>query len=134
MFWRCVTLSWRCFKVGHYWRCINVVQRWKSGAAFCFIFNVGSTLFQRWFTTLKQCWSMLECWLGTNTFYNFNKKAHELQSSVSKLMWDWSCNIKIPNGCFGQKLKVENKESGQHHRLHNTITILMSPLSKITDK
>ena len=41
------TFFQRCFNVGHQ-RCINVVQRWKSDFGFCFIFNVESTLFQRW--------------------------------------------------------------------------------------
>ena len=45
--------------MGH-WRYIHVVQRWKSEVRFCFIFNVGSKLFQRWSTTLKQRWSDLE--------------------------------------------------------------------------
>ena len=44
--------------------CINVVQRWKSDVEFCFIFNVRSTLFQRWSTTLKQCWSNVEMLAG----------------------------------------------------------------------
>ena len=47
LFRRCVRLFQRCFNVRH-WRCINVVQRWKSDVRFCFIFNVASTLFQRW--------------------------------------------------------------------------------------
>ena len=41
------TLYQRCFNVGHR-RCINVVQRWETDVGFCLIFNVGSTLFQRW--------------------------------------------------------------------------------------
>ena len=56
LFRRCVTLFRHCFNVGH-WRCINIVQRWKSDIGFCFIFNVGSTLFQLWSTTLKRRWS-----------------------------------------------------------------------------
>ena len=59
LFRRCVTLFRHCFNVGH-WRCINIVQRWKSDVGFCFIFNVGSTLFQLWSTTLKQRWSDVE--------------------------------------------------------------------------
>ena len=39
------TLFQRRFNVG-YRRCINVVQRLKFNVGFCFIFNVGSTLFQ----------------------------------------------------------------------------------------
>ena len=35
----------------------RLVQRWKSDVGFCFIFNVGSTLFERWSTALKQHWS-----------------------------------------------------------------------------
>ena len=46
----------RCFNARH-WRCINVVQRWKSEVGCCSIFNVGSTLFLRWSTTLKQRWN-----------------------------------------------------------------------------
>ena len=40
-------------------RCINVVQRWRTDVGSCFILNVGSTLFQRWSTALKQRWSNL---------------------------------------------------------------------------
>ena len=53
----------RCFNVGH-GRCINIVQRWKSDFGFCFIFNVGSTLFQLWSTTMKQRWSDVEILAG----------------------------------------------------------------------
>ena len=35
-----------CFNIEHR-RCINVVQRGNCDVGFCFIFNVGSTLFQR---------------------------------------------------------------------------------------
>ena len=63
------TLFQRCFNVAH-WRCINVVQRWKSDLGFCFIFNVGSKLFQCWSTTLKQPWSDVEilAWSGLQVF------------------------------------------------------------------
>ena len=61
----CATLFRRCFNVGD-WRCINFVQHWKSDVVFCFIFNVGSTFFQRWFTTLKQRWSDFEMLAGNN--------------------------------------------------------------------
>ena len=45
----------RCFNVGHR-RCINLVKRWKSDVGLCFSFNVWSTLFQRWSTTLiRRC-------------------------------------------------------------------------------
>ena len=63
LFRRCVTLFRRCFNVGH-WRCINVVQRWKSDVGFCFIFNVGSMLFQHWSRTLKQRRSDVEMLTG----------------------------------------------------------------------
>ena len=60
------TLHQRC--ATFFRRCFNVVQRWKTVVRFCFICNVGSTLFQcwytalkqRWFTTLKQRWSDVE--------------------------------------------------------------------------
>ena len=57
------TLFQRCFNVGHR-RCINIVQRWKSDVGFCFIFNVESTSFQRWSTTLKQRWTDVEMLAG----------------------------------------------------------------------
>ena len=47
-----------------YQRCINVVQRSKSDVGFWFIFNVRSTLFQRWSTTLKQRCSHIEILAG----------------------------------------------------------------------
>ena len=61
------TLFRRCFNVGVR-RCINVVQRWKTDVGFCFIFNVESTLFQRWSTTLKQRWSDVEMLAGWGSF------------------------------------------------------------------
>ena len=63
LFRRCSTLFRRCFNFGH-WRCINVVERWKSDIGFSFIFNVGSMLFQRSSTTLKQRWSDVEMLAG----------------------------------------------------------------------
>ena len=63
LFQRCIALSLRCFNVG-YWHCINVLQHWKSEVGFCFIFNFGSTLFQRWSTKLKQRWSNVEMLAG----------------------------------------------------------------------
>ena len=62
-----INLYQRCFNGGHQ-RSVNVVQRWKSDVGFCFIFNVGSTLFQRWSTTLKQRWSNVEMLAGIITF------------------------------------------------------------------
>ena len=59
------TLFRRCFNVG-VWRWINVLQRWKTDVRFCFIFNVESTLFQRWFTTLKQLWTNVEMLAGSH--------------------------------------------------------------------
>ena len=53
----------RRFNVG-YRRCINVVQRWKSDVGFCFIFNVGSTLLQRWSQRWNNVDPTLKCWLG----------------------------------------------------------------------
>ena len=57
-------LKQRCFNVGHQ-SCIDFVQRYKFDVGFCFIFNVGSTLFERWSTTLKQRWSDIEMLAGT---------------------------------------------------------------------
>ena len=84
LFRRWVKLSWRCFNVEH-WRCINVLQRWKSDVRFCFIFNVGSMLLQRWTTTLKQRWSDVEIFAGIWA-YNVNR---------SPVLWsqtDCSCS------------------------------------------
>ena len=36
-----------CFNIG-YWRCINIVQCWKSDVEFCLIFNVEKTLIRGW--------------------------------------------------------------------------------------
>ena len=62
----------RHFNFRH-WLCINVVHRWKSVVRFCFIFNVRSSLFQLWSTTLKQSWSdveMLAGWVITKSTSN----------------------------------------------------------------
>ena len=81
---RCInvlpTFFRRCFNVSH-WRCINVVQRWKSDVEFCFISNVGSTLFQRWSTSLKQHWSNVEMLTG-----------NVLKSNVIKFYLFWTTN------------------------------------------
>ena len=63
LFLCCATLFRLCFNVGH-WRCMNFVQRWKSDDGICFIFNVRSTLLQRWYTTLKLRWSNVEMLAG----------------------------------------------------------------------
>ena len=52
LFQYCATLFQCCF--------INVVQHWKPDVGFCFIFNIGSALFQCWSTKLKQRWSDIE--------------------------------------------------------------------------
>ena len=70
LYWRFETLFRRCFNVGH-WRCTNVVQRWKFDFGFCFIFNVGSTLFQRWSTKLKQRWSDVKMLVGISLMYKY---------------------------------------------------------------
>ena len=57
------TLFRRCFNVV-VGRWINVVQRCKTDVGFCFIFNVGSTLFQRWSTMLKKWWSDVKILTG----------------------------------------------------------------------
>ena len=71
VFQRCFDVFQRCFNVTH-GRCINVVRCWKSDVGFCFIFKVGSKLFQRWSTMLKQCWSDVEMLAGSamNSFYD----------------------------------------------------------------
>ena len=73
-----LTLFQRCFNVGHRC-CINVVQCWKSDVGFCLIFNVESTSFQRWSTTLKQHWTDVEMLAGFGPFWsvkylNFEQK------------------------------------------------------------
>ena len=66
LYQRCATFFRRCFDVG-FWRYINFVQHWKTHVGFCFNFNVGSTLFQRWSITLKQRWSDVEMLAGINS-------------------------------------------------------------------
>ena len=46
LYQRCATLFRHCFNVGH-WRCINVMQRWKSNVGFCLIHDVQATLIRR---------------------------------------------------------------------------------------
>ena len=47
---------------------------------------------------------------------NYNKKSHWLQVSASKLLRDYSGNIKNANdGFFGQHLQVKTGKSEQHH-------------------
>ena len=76
------TLFRRCFNVGQ-WRCFNVVQRWKSDVGFCFIFNVGPTLFQRWSTTLKQRWSDVEMLAGILVLVKIFKNAEYFAEFMS---------------------------------------------------
>ena len=47
-----------------YLRCIKVVQRWKSNVGFCFIFNVGSMLFQLWWQRWNKVNPTLKCLVG----------------------------------------------------------------------
>ena len=75
----------RCFNVGH-WRCINVVQRWKSDVGFCFIFNAGSSLFQRSSTTLKQRWSDVEMLAGKDLLKN-TIPVDQKTTSISIRVW-----------------------------------------------
>ena len=63
-----IKLYQHCFNVGHR-HCINVVQCWKADVRFCFIFNIGSMLFQRWSTMLKQRWSNFEMLTGKASKY-----------------------------------------------------------------
>ena len=44
-----------------------ITSDFESNVEFCFTFNVGSTLFQRWFTTLKLRWSDVELLAGFHT-------------------------------------------------------------------
>ena len=79
------------------------VQCCKSDVGFCFIFTFGSTLFQRWFTTLKQRWSDVEMLAGNSLWYVFSNKAlsnicnmHRLHISSLKSKWfyNWTLNRK----------------------------------------
>ena len=45
----------RCFNVGH-WRCINVVERWKSDVGFCFIFKVSYPYFIFYLLSFTFCY------------------------------------------------------------------------------
>ena len=95
VFRRSVTLFRSSFNVRHS-RCINVVQSWKSDVEFCFIFNVGSMLFQRWSTTLKQRWSEVEMLTGRCSSVNFVKflRTLYLQNTSGRLLLSFiSCNF-----------------------------------------
>ena len=99
LYQRCAMLFPPCFNIGH-WRCINVVQCCKSDVGFCFIFNFGSTLFQRWFTPLKQRWSDVEMLAGNSLWYVFSNKAlanicnMHISSLKSKWFYNWTLNWK----------------------------------------
>ena len=56
----------RCFNVGHW----------------CFIFNVGSKLFQRWSTTLKQPWSNIEMLTG---YFVYTKQTSRKKTVLKRL-------------------------------------------------
>ena len=88
------------------------MQRGKSYFGFCFTFNVGSTLFQRWSTTLRKCWSDVEMLAGyveapfskgwRPTHFNFMKK-----KPTSR------CFPRTPpSDCFTGHLRVTASEAG----------------------
>ena len=101
----------RCFNVG-FWRCINVVQRWKTHVRFCFNFNVGSTLFQRWSIMLKQRYPTLKCWLGNSCSALPVKKF--VNTFQGRLYW----NIKVVN--------ISNKSRDDHTQKTSRRTKLIS--------
>ena len=85
----------RLFNVGLR-RCINVIQGWKSNVECCFIFKFGSTLFQRWSTTLKQCSSNINILAGYRFFETLILSSNVRfvssimsSSSVNRLAWDF---------------------------------------------
>ena len=86
LFQRCVTLFQRPG------RCINVVQRWKTDVGFCFIFNVGSMLFQRWSTTLKQRWSNVEMLAGLLLSSAIRIKSSSVKMSLKHSIGSWGVN------------------------------------------
>ena len=79
---RCTKLFWNCFNVCLR-RCINFVQCWKSDVGFCFIFNVGTMLFQRLCTALKQSWSDVELFVGTE-YSAFLRESYGLYDSLTQ--------------------------------------------------
>ena len=99
---RCTKLFWNCFNVCLR-RCINFVQCWKSDVGFCFIFNVGTMLFQRLCTALKQIDPTLNCWLGlfsgNHTVYTIHWRREEdtffkkkLLSQILGIVSHWCTN------------------------------------------
>ena len=79
---RCTKLFWNCFNVCLR-RCINFVQCWKSDVGFCFIFNVGTMLFQRLCTALKQSWSDVELLVGAE-YSAFLRESYGLYDSLTQ--------------------------------------------------
>ena len=52
-------------------------------------------------------------------FLTLNKKSLWIQVSGSKLLGDWSSNIKMRTGFFGQNLHVKNRKSKHYHWILN---------------
>ena len=48
--------------------------------------------------------------LKTNVFYSEKNESHWLQVSTSKLLGDYSDNIKMPNESFDQNVQVKNEK------------------------
>ena len=67
----------------------TLYQSWKTEVGFCFIFNVGSTLFQRYFNVDPQGWdngdSTLKCWLGRRKIEQTNKKIEIRKQRYKKI-------------------------------------------------
>ena len=68
----------------------SLYQSWKSEVRFCFIFNVGSTLFQRYFNVDPQGWNnvdpTLKCWLGRRKIVQTNKKIEIRKQRYKKIV------------------------------------------------
>ena len=107
--------SWNKVVIKLYQRCFNVVSTSHTDVVstlcntenptfwLCFIFNFGSTLFQRWSTTLKQRWSDVEVlarycvlewnWRSSSTMVGACVKNKILKFRVTKLSEKWTFQL-----------------------------------------
>ena len=97
LYQRCSTLSRRSF---------DVAQLWKSDVGFCFIFNVGSTLFQRWSKTLEQQWSDVEMLAGSVDGYSLHFP-FSIKLFVNYKDFSWKIQISIGIN-WGKFVEYEN--------------------------
>ena len=124
-----------------------ITSDFENNGEFCFTFNVGSTLFQRWFTTLKLRWSDVELLAGFHTsqptFQRWINVVSMLRINVEITLirhWKWN-KIRRQIFNFAQRWynastrrwnNVTQRQNDLAKRLYNVDTTLFQPSVDVT--